>query len=210
MNSKLNNEFEIQSITNDNSYVITISDNADTALSSAGTADAEYQLNVGINTVVPGDGWGAGTWGADGWGSPATETAGGGTLRLWSQDNFGEDLIFNQRDGFVFYWDKTLGTGARAKNLIELSDLSTKSRKVIVSERDRHVICFGANPIGQAVQDMLIRFSSQENPFLWTPTATNTAGDLRIGSGSEIITAVKTRREMIVLTDSSVHSMQFI
>ena len=216
LNSKLNNEFEIQSITDSNSYVITISANADTALSSAGTADAEYQLNVGINTVVPGDGWGAGVWGSfvggSGWGDPAGETAGGGTLRLWSQDNFGEDLIFNQRDGFVFYWDKTLGTGTRAKNLIELSDAApTKSRKVIVSERDRHVICFGANPIGETVQDrLLVRFSSQENPFLWTPTATNTAGDLRIGSGSEIITAVKTRREIIVLTNTSIHSMQFI
>ncbi len=213
LNTQLDNEFSITSITDSNSYVITLSSNAAAALSSAGSADAEYQLNKGINTVVPGDGWGAGTWGgSQHWGDPAGETAGGGTLRLWSQDNFGEDLIFNQRDGFVFYWDKTLGTSTRAKNLIELSDAApTKSRKVIVSERDRHVICFGANPIGQTAQDrLLIRFSSQENPFLWTPTATNTAGDLRIGSGSEIVTAVKTRREIIVLTNTSIHSMQFI
>ena len=137
---------------------------------------------------------------------------GGGSLRLWSQDNFGEDLIFNQRDGFVFYWDKSNDVTTRAQNLIELADAApTKSRKVIVSERDRHVICFGANPIGQTAQDrLLIRFSSQENPFFWTPTATNTAGDLRVGSGSEIVTAVKTRREIIILTDTSVHSMQFI
>jgi hypothetical protein len=115
LNTQLNNEFSITSITNDNSYVITIPNDSDgntvnaaAALSSAGSADAEYQLNVGINTVVPGDGWGAGTWGADGWGSASGETAGGGTLRLWSQDNFGEDLIFNQRDGFVFYWDKSI------------------------------------------------------------------------------------------------------
>jgi len=80
-----------------------------------------------------------------------------------------------------------------------------------VSERDRHVICFGANPLTSSAQDrLLVRFSSQENPFLWTPTATNTAGDLRVGSGSEIVTAVKTRREIIILTDTSVHSMQFI
>ena len=69
LNAQLNNEFSIASITNDNSYVITLSSNAAAALSSGGSADAEYQLNVGINTVVPGDGWGAGTWGADGWGS---------------------------------------------------------------------------------------------------------------------------------------------
>ena len=212
LNTKINNEFSITSITDANSYVITLSGNADASLSSAGSADAEYQINIGINTVVPGDGWGAGTWGADGWGSASSETAGGGTLRLWSQDNFGEDLIFNNRDGFVFYWDKSLGLTSRAKNLLELSDAAPKkSRKVMVSERDRHVICFGAYPIDSAVQDrMLIRFSHQENPFFWTPTATNTAGDLRLGSGSEIVTAVKTRREMIVLTDTAVFSMQFI
>ena len=212
LNTKLNNEFSITSITNSSSYVITLSGNADAALSSAGSADVEYQINIGINTVVPGDGYGAGTWGADGWGSASGETAGGGTLRLWSQDNFGEDLIFNQRDSFIYYWDKSLGLTTRAKNLLELSDdAPRKARKVIVSERDRHVICFGANPIGSDVQDrMLVRFSHQENPFFWTPSATNTAGDLRIGSGSEIVTAVKTRRETIVLTDTSVHSMQFI
>jgi hypothetical protein len=212
LNEQLNIEHEIITVPTTATYTITLSANASAALSSAGSADAEYQINTGINTVVPGSGWGAGEWGSDGWGLASSETAGGGTLRLWSQDNFGEDLILNEKDGFVFYWDKTLGTSVRAKNLIELSDAApTKSRKVIVSERDRHVICFGANPIGSAVQDrLLVRFSSQENPFFWTPSATNTAGDLRIGSGSEIITAVKTRRETIVLTDTSVHSMQFI
>ena len=212
LNTQINGEHEIISVPTSGTYTITLSSNAAAALSSAGSADAEYQINLGLNTVVPGNGWGAGTWGADGWGSASSETAGGGTIRLWSQDNFGEDLIFNQRDGFVFYWDKSNGLSTRAQNLIERSDdAPRKSRKVIVSERDRHVICFGANPIGQTAQDrLLIRFSSQENPFLWTPTATNTAGDLRVGSGSEIITAVKTRREMIVLTDTSVFSMQFI
>ena len=212
LNTQLNVEHEIVTVPDSGTYTITLSDNAAAALSSAGSADAEYQINIGINTVVPGNGWGAGTWGADGWGLASRETVGGGTLRLWSQDNFGEDLIFNQRDGFVFYWDKTNGLTTRAINLIEKSDSApTKARKIIVSERDRHVIAFGANPIGETDQDrLLIRFSTQENPFEWRPTATNTAGDLRIGSGSEIVTAVKTRREMIVLTDTSVHSMQFI
>ena len=212
LNTQLDQEHSITTITDENSYTITLSANASATLSSSGTANAEYQINTGINTVVPGTGWGAGTWGDGGWGSASTDVVGGGTLRLWSQDNFGEDLIFNQRDGFVFYWDKTLGVSTRAKNLIELSDAApTKSRKVLVSERDRHVICFGANALGSSAQDkLLIRFSSQENPFLWSPDTTNTAGDLRIGSGSEIITAIKTRREIIVLTDTSVHSMQFI
>ena len=212
LNTQIDGEHEIITVPTTGTYTITLSDNAAAALSSGGSADAEYQLNTGLNTVVPGNGWGAGTWGAEGWGSASTETAGGGTLRLWSQDNFGEDLIINQRDGGVFYWDKTLGTSSRAKNLIELADSPPiKCRKIIVSERDRHVIAFGSNPIDSAIQDrLLVRFSTQENPFVWRPTALNTAGDLRIGSGSEIVTAVKTRREIIVLTDTSVHSMQFI
>ena len=115
-------------------------------MSSGGSADAEYQINIGINTVVPGDGWGAGTWGADGWGSWFHETAGGGALRLWSQDNFGEDLILT-KEMVCFLLGQINGVTTRAQNLIELSDAApTKSRKVI-SERDRHVICFGANPL---------------------------------------------------------------
>ena len=212
LDTQLDTEHQIVTVPNTNSYTITLSSNASAALSSGGSADAEYQINIGINNVVPGTGWGAGTWGDGGWGSPSSDVVGGGSLRLWSQDNFGEDLIFNQKDGFLFYWDKTLGTNTRAKNFIELSDAApTKSRKVLVSEIDRHVVCLGANPLGSATQDkLLIRFSSQENPFLWSPDTINTAGDLRIGSGSEIITGVKTRREIIILTDTSVHSMQFI
>ena len=86
-----------------------------------------------------------------------------------------------------------------------------KAREVFVSDRDRHVIVFGTTPLNSTDLDpLLIRFSDQENPFDWTPTATNTAGDLRVGSGSEIVQAVETRREIIVLTDTSVHSMQFL
>jgi hypothetical protein len=178
LNTLLDKEHQILT-TDTNSYTIDLTENAPITLSASGTADAEYQLNIGINTVVPGSGWGASTWGSDGWGSAASATAGGGSLRLWSQDNFGEDLIFNQKDGFVFYWDKSNGVNTRAKSLLELSDSAPiVSRKVIVSERDRHVICFGASPQGSSVQDrLLIRFSSQENPFLWTADTTNTAGD---------------------------------
>ena len=102
LNTQLNIEHEIKTVPTSGTYTITLSANAAAALSSAGSADAEYQLNIGLNTVVPGSGWGAGTWGADGWGSASSEVVGGGTLRLWSQDNFGEDLIFNEKDGFVF------------------------------------------------------------------------------------------------------------
>jgi len=160
-----------------------------------------------------------------GWGDAASVTVPGAQIRTWSHDNFGEDLIINARDSSLFYWDKTLGTSARA---IELSATSTFSgeksvptiaKQVLVSDVDRHVIAFGCDAVnssssaaqGNGVQDpLLIRFSSQENPVDWFPTATNTAGDLRLGAGSTFVQAVETKREILVYTDKSLHSMRFI
>ena len=139
------------------------------------------------------------------------------TLRLWSHDNFGEDLIFNVRDGGIYYWDtsaKTLGTD-RAVTLASLdtdSAIPTIAKQVLVSDRDRHIVAFGCDgetTIG--TQDpLLIRFSDAESTTTWNALATNSAGELRVGSGSEIICAVETRQQIIVFTDSSLHAMQFL
>jgi len=122
-------------------------------------------------------------------------------------------LICNIGDGRIYYWDATNGTTTRAVELSSLSGASnvpTVARKVLVSEVDRHVLAFGANPLGESGQDpLLIRFSSQESATDWTPTATNTAGDLRLSQGSEIITALRTSRQILVWTDTSLHSVQF-
>ena len=210
----LNQEYEIQTVPSPDTYTITATATANSSDTGngGGSVTSEYQINVGTNAVVPGTGWGAGTWGRGTWGSAATTTAGGGSIRIWSQDNFGEDLIVNLRDAEIYYWDKTLGTGARAVDITTLdSSAPTVSRQVIVSDRDRHVIAFGCNALGSADQDkLLVRFSDQENATTWEPTATNTAGDLVVGSGSEIIQAVETRREIVIFTDASTHSMQFI
>ena len=147
-------------------------------------------------------------------------------LRIWSQDNFGEDLLLNERNGRIYYWDKTNGTGTRAKFLTDSglglgtrTSVPTIASQILLSDRDRHVIAFGADGLGSSstdtdgsgVQDpLLIRFSSQENPVQWYPTSTNTAGDLRISSGSKIIQAVETRQQILVFTDVSVHAMQFL
>jgi hypothetical protein len=158
-----------------------------------------------------------------GWGDAATVSV-TTQIRLWSHDNFGEDLILNIRDGELFYWDKSLGLAGRG---VELSATSTFSgeksvprvaKQVLVSDIDRHVIAFGcdsvgssSDPRGNGVQDpLLIRFSSQENPVDWFPTTTNTAGDLRLGAGSTFVQAVETKREILVFTDKSLHSMRFI
>ena len=211
----LNQEFEIQSVTSSNAYTINISatGNSSDSGNGGGSTVAKYQIDCGLDTQVGGTGWGAGTWGRSTWGSAADVTT-ENELALWSEDNFGEDLLLNLRDSAIYYWDKSGGVAARAVNLTSLSgasDAPTISKQVMVSDNSRHVICFGANTIGTAVQDpLLIRFSSSESLTDWTPTATNTAGDLRIGSGSKFVTALETKREIMVFTDTSLHSMQFI
>jgi len=149
-----------------------------------------------------------------GWGNAVEPFGIAANARLWSQDNWGEDLVINVRDSTVYYWDATLGLSSRAVALSALSGASgapTISRQVLVSDTDRHVICMGANTLGTTVQDlMLVRWSDQENAVDWTPTATNTAGSLRLSSGSEIITAVETRQQILIWTDASLYSMRFV
>ena len=175
---------------------------------------AAYQINIGLVTSVPGTGWGAGGWGDDGWGSPS---AGGITqsIRLWSHDNFGEDLLYNVRDGDIYYWDASSGLGSRGVSLSSLSGANatpTIAKQVLVSDRDRHVIAFGCDSFqNPGVQDpLLIRFSDQESLIDWEPKATNTAGDIQLGSGSEIISAVETRQQILVFTDTTLYAMQFL
>ena len=128
-------------------------------------------------------------------------------IRLWTHDNFGEDLLINPRDGAIFYWDKSDGLGARAVLLSSesgASDVPTIAKQIMVSDIDRHIIAFGANTIGTTTQDpLLIRFGSQESLVDFTPTATNTAGDLRLSSGSTFVQAVETRQQILVFTDRS-------
>ena len=134
-------------------------------------------------------------------------------LRLWSQDNWGEDLAFSPVDSTPYYWDKTLGLNARATDFASqtgASDAPTITHQVMISGADRHLICLGCNALGETSQDLLlVRWSDQESPFDWTPTATNTAGSQRLSTGSEIVTAQKTRQEILIWTDASLYSMRF-
>jgi hypothetical protein len=180
-----------------------------------GSAVGAYQINTGLDTSVQGTGWGAGTWGRGTWDSASDLTAGGNTLRIWTHDNFGEDLLINVRDEGIFYWDKTNGVTTRAVTLSSISGSNsapTIAKQVLVSDKDRHIIAFGCDPeTAIGTQDpLLIRFGSQESLTDWAAETTNTAGDLRIGSGSEIVTAVETRQQILVFTDVSLHAMQFL
>ena len=144
-------------------------------------------------------------------------------IRLWSHDNFGEDLLINPRDDEIYYWDRTNNVTTRAVKLNTITgtkrSVPTKAKQVLVSDRDRHVIAFGSDGLnssssatdGDGIQDpLLIRFSDQENPTEWFPTSTNTAGDLRLGAGSTFVQAVETKREILVWTDTALTSMRFI
>ena len=232
----LNQEYQIATIVNDNSYTIvaravnTVADitvngqytpvavlaNASDSGGGGASVVGAYQINTGLNTSLYGNGWGASFWGRGTWGSGASINALTDTLRVWSHDNFGEDLIINVYNGGIYYWDASVATplAQRAVPLTALSGASnppTVAAKIIVSDVDRHVIAFGCNPIGSSAQDpLLIRFSDQENAADWTPTTTNTAGDLLVGSGSRIVAAVETRQQILVFTDISVHAMQYL
>ena len=209
----------LSNITIDGQYTPTliVANGSDTG-NGGGSIVCKYQITTGLDTTVAGTGWGAATYGRGTWGSGASLTAVGDILRIWTHDNFGEDLIINVRDGGIYYWDKSTSSAPFAR-AVALSDLAgadpttpTVAKQVLISDRDRHVIVFGCdaqNNIG--VQDpLLIRFSDQENPLVWTAQPTNTAGDLRIGTGSEIITAVETRQQILVFTDRSLHAMQYL
>jgi len=207
---------DIQSITTTSGLDPTpvVANSSDTG-NGGSSADAAYQVRIGLDTALTGNGWNAGTWGRGTWNSASNLSVTGATLRIWSHDNFGEDLLINVRDGGIFYWDKSNGTNTRAVAITSLasSDLApTIAKKVLVSDADRHIIAFGCDPeTAIGTQDpLLIRFSSQESLTEWRTLPTNTAGDLRIGSGSEIISAIETRQQILVFTDASLHAMQFI
>ena len=148
-----------------------------------------------------------------GWGQTAVVTV-TNELRVWTHDNFGEDLLINPRNGGIYYWDKSNGLTTRAVEISTLggaSNTPTVAKQILVSDQDRHVIAFGANSLGTIIQDpLLIRFSTQESLVDWTPTATNTAGDLRLGGGSTFIQAVETKQAILVFTDKTLHAMKFI
>jgi hypothetical protein len=221
----LNQEYQISLVTGTNTYEITAKDTSDatvTANSSdsgnggSGT-DGVYLLNSGLDVFVESTGWGVGTWGAGAWGS-ATALSDTNQLRLWTHDNYGEDLIINPRAGGIFRWVENNGLSTRAVDLSTTSGANlvpTKALQVITSETDRHLLVLGADPISGSsrtgtLDPMLIAFSDQENPLEFEPLSTNTAGSLRLSSGSSIIGGLKARQEILIWTDTSLYSMNFI
>ena len=210
-NASLTNEFEIQLVTNSNQYTIVSPTAATSTATTVGTANAVYQINVGSAVSYVDFGWGTGTWGLSTWNTPRPPSAGLSLFsRVWQFDNDGENLILQLVNGPTFEWFPSTGIGVRATIL---AGAPTKSTFALISTPDRHLVCFGTeSTIGAPnTQDpMFVRFSAQENIGDFVATATNTAGGQRLTDGSEIIAALRSRGQILIWTDTSLHGQQFL
>jgi hypothetical protein len=218
----LNKEYQVVSVTSNNVYTITstVAANASDVGNGGSATVGAYQITTGSDVSTVSVGWGAGGWGgittgysSTGWGSPAPAGVGlGSQLRLWSQSNYGEDLIFNPRGGGLYYWEVNANPNIFDRGiLLTTGDTPDVCNFVMVSDASRFVICFGVNDYGSAVQNpMLIRWSDQEDYTQWTPAVTNQAGSYTLSHGSQIISAIQARQEILVWTDSALYSMQYL
>jgi hypothetical protein len=217
--SVLNQEYRVAEIIDGDNYTILAVDTSGDTVNSTGADTAgggvavsiEYQLNIGTNAYVSSAGYGYGPYGSGSYGISGSYAL-TNNLRLYSQDVYNQDLVFCPRGGGLYYWDESAGTSSRAVNFVDLGGTGapTSALQVMVSDIDRHVIAFGANPLGSSSSDpMLVRWSDQENPQNWTPSITNTAGGTVLSMGSTIVGAIKTRREILVFTDTSIMSMRY-
>ena len=207
----LNDEYQITLTIVANEYTIDAGANASSSATGGGTVTAAYQINVGTAFAIPLVGWGASSWGSGTWGVGEVST---NSIRLWSQSNFGEDLIFGPRGGAIYYWDATSGLTSRAVELSTLagaSNVPTDQNFIEISDINRFVFAFGANEFASAtVNPMLVRWSDQGNALNWTPSATTQAGFLTLSRGSKLVTAKQSRQEVLVWTDSALYSMQYV
>lgn len=192
-------------------YSVTAASAASSTTTGGGTVTAKYQISTGPAVGVPLNGWGSGPWGYGPWGigQPGTES-----MRVWSQSNFGEDLVFGPKGGGLYTWDATNGVTTRGVSVASLpgaNDVPTLQNFILVSDVSRFVIVFGCNDYGASqIDPLLIRWSDQESMVDWTPAPTNQAGSIRLSHGSMLVTAIQSRQEILVFSDVAVYSMQYI
>jgi hypothetical protein len=236
--AQLTGEFQIVTYVSSSQYTIRVAGTATSSSTPAVSGTFNYQLTTGNTTFTYGTGWGAGGWSgvttgysSTGWGSPAPAGLGIGVqLRLWSQSNYGEDLIFNPRGAAMYYWANNASPNVydRGQIIKAATNVVTKSgtftpdatcpsivNYVLVSDASRFTFAFGCNdPTGvyaTVAQDpMQVRWSDQNTVATWIPAITNQAGGIRLSHGSTIITAIQTRQEILVLTDSAIYSLQYL
>ena len=217
--AEFNAEFIIAYV-NANSFTITTTTAATSSTSGGGTAiAAAFQINIGLDNSINGYGWGAGAWSRGGWGSGSAEPI-YESQRDWFLQNFDDDMVANIRNGPIYYWKYANGVGVRAALLsattidgIAPSSVPDEAMQILVSQNDKHLIAFGCTPFGlsaPAFDPLLIRFATQDQPNVWTPLVTNSAGFLRVSRGSAIVCAIATRQEILVFTEGTLNSLQYL
>jgi hypothetical protein len=205
-----------------NTYTITVPSAATSTVSAGGGNAVVIKYLVGIagqlgaQSSDPALGWGVGSWGEGTWGTPRSASSSDVNLdnSSWSLSLWGEDLIATVRNGAIYYWDTSAGTTNRAALVSSISgaeSVPTIARVTTVSFPDRHFIAGGCTSYSTSnVDDMLIRWSSQEQFEKFAPTATNTAGDQRLQIGTKIVAMVSAREETLISTDSALYGMTFV
>jgi hypothetical protein len=209
-NTVFDQQFEIQTILNANQFTILLPTNALSTGTTVGTANAAFEITIGNDVSIFDFGWGTGTWGLSTWGTPRPPGIINRGSQTWQFDNYGEDLIAGVVDGPVYEWSPTLGPGTRAQII---AGAPTRSRFTLVSTPDRHLVCLGTETIvgdRLSVDPMFVRFSSQENINQFAESATNTAGGQRLTDGSKILSGIRSRGQILIFTDTSLHGMQYI
>ena len=202
----IDGEYRVTAINDANEYTITHSSAAtSTAGPGGGTVDYEYRINIGSCDAQQKLGFGVGPFGEEGFGDARGTSILLTNVRTWSVDKWGEDLIASPRGGAVYTWDTSAGTTLRATLI---ANAPATNEFVVVSPEDRHLICFGAHD-GSVSDPLNIRWSDQEDFTDFTPTDTNTAGDKRLDNGNGILSAIRSRGEIVIFTDLSVHTMFF-
>jgi hypothetical protein len=212
-NTTMSQEFEIQEITNANTFTINVADLGTPALSGTATGTGAFQINVGADTSQFGIGWGAASWGFSTWGTARPTGVITQNPRIWALDNWGEDLIATIIGGKTYYLQTSTFVVSRTTRATLLTNAPTQSNYMVVSSRDRHLIFLGTEttPGTTTTYDpMAVLFGSQESITDFIPTSVNTAGFQRLSSGNDIVTAVRTRGDLILLTNTSAHQMQFV
>lgn len=203
----IDGEYRVTAVLTQDTYSITASSNASSTATGGGTVEAQYEITVGSESNVTGRGWGTGRWSVGTWGTPRTVSATVISLRTWSLDNWGEDLIASPSGGAIYWWDRTNGPTSRAVRL-EAAGTPLFNNFVLVSQRDRQIISFGSyDYFNNRFDPLLIRYCSQEDFNDWIPNNLNTADDIRLYRGSKLITAVRARGEIVFWTDVSMHSL---
>ena len=211
--SELNTNHEILTAPTADTFTIAVTTAATSSGTGGGTAIVvSFEIDVGPITTTYGYGWGAGAWGAGAWGASSLVP-----VKIFQQDwfidNFDNDVVANIRDGAIYYWEYTGSFNTRAVLLSSLAgatDVPTEATQVLVSQNDKHLLCFGSTPFGGGSFDpLLIRWANQDEPTNWTPAPTNSAGFIRVSRGSRIVRALPTRQEILVWTDSHLYTLQF-